>query len=320
VKPNLDILLPFHRSDNFLEQAVLSIASSQRVNYNVILIDDRIDKSTDLSRFFKPLSKFLVVKTPGGVGYGQALKIGSAALEADATALFNSDDLVHPLRFTKQLRQLDECSINFTKLQRIGVDGQQKRSLSGEIVGEEYDPVLLLLGAYGANASWCMRKEWWAENSFFDSEECLDWRIAMNTFPKSSVSYIPENLYFYRKHPQQKTADFKVSHERMDMVYQEWLKLLDCIGLNHYSYESFCALGVPWITNYKIDFSDFVTAAKAISDHSTSINTSVGNTARHLLKRRFIFGIRNCQLVSEKVKLLNLGLTQIPEIVHNIFF
>jgi hypothetical protein len=162
-----------------------------------------------------------------------------------------------------------------------------------------------------------MRKEWWNVNSFFDSDECLDWRIAMKAFPKSSVLYIPENLYFYRKHPYQKTANFRVSHQSMNIVYQEWLTLLNFVGLNSYSYESFAALGVPWLTDYEIDFEDFISAAKAVNDYSILISSSMAKSVRYLLKRRFIFAIRNTSTLTKKSKLLNLGLTQIPGIIFD---
>jgi glycosyltransferase involved in cell wall biosynthesis len=311
---DLDVLLPFHREDAYLGEAISSLASSKGLNLNIIIIDDRINKSKNLSSLFSLLPKFQLLKTSGGVGYGEAIKLGSTLIEADAVALFNSDDLVHPKRFVHQLKELDRSSLNFTKMQRIGPRGENKRSISGDIKGESYDPLLLLLGSYGANASWCMRTEWWKINSFFDSGECLDWRIAMKSFPNSSISFIPEALYYYRKHDGQKTNNFSVSRESMNCVYLEWLALSKTLGFEVYSYEIFSGIGLPWISGYRLNTAEFSRAAKSISDYARKFDAPLKKSVNYLLKRRFVFAIRNADTLSEKINFMKNGAFQNLEI------
>ena len=313
----LDVLLPFHNEDIFLNQAISSLARSKALKYNVILIDDRINKTRDMTRLFRQLPNFQVVKTVGSVGYGNALKLGSQAITSSAVALFNSDDEVHPLRFYKQLRMLDKHCINFTKMKRISTHGNVHNSISGDIYGGKYDPIFLMLGSYGANASWCMRAEWWAENAFFDDDECLDWRIALSSFSKTSVGYIDENLYFYRKHLGQKTANKSLTQKSLNPVYAKWNNLSKELKLGDFSFDTFLLLGAPWNKLDEIGFSDFFKAEKNIKSFAENLDSSVKRDIYRLMRRRCIFALRNKSNLSIKSQLILKGLLEIPSLAYD---
>jgi Glycosyl transferase family 2 len=314
---DLEVLLPFHKDDFFLTQAISSLSRSKAINFNVILIDDRIDKTRNLNRLFHQLPNFQVVKTEGFTGYGNALKLGSRAITSSAVALFNSDDEIHPLRFYKQLQMLDRYPMNFTKMQRITTQGKAHKSISGDLLGGQYDPIFLMLGSYGANATWCMRAEWWAENAFFDADESLDWRIALSSFTKTSVGYIDENLYFYRKHLGQKTANKSLSQKSLNPVYSKWNDLSKKLSLGDFSFDTFMLLGVPWNKVDEIGFSDFFKAGININAYAEKLDHSVQKDIFRLLRRRYIFALRNKSNLSIKSKLILKGLLEIPSLAQD---
>ena len=163
---DLDVLLPFHRNDEFLPRAIESLAEAKGVKFNVILVDDREDKTISYLKSFAKLSSFQIVETSGNTGYGHSLQLASKYISSDCVALFNSDDLMHPDRFKIQMKYLSHSDINFTKMIRVDGKGRRKRSLAGTLESDKFCILYLLLGSYGANATWCAKSSWWKENTF----------------------------------------------------------------------------------------------------------------------------------------------------------
>jgi glycosyltransferase involved in cell wall biosynthesis len=305
----ISVLLPFHRLDNFFKEAIHSLDASS-IPISIILIDDRISKSESLHPYLKSLrNEFQLVSTLGGKGYGRALSIGADIADADFIALFNSDDLMAPNRFERQLATIGNADLSFTNIQGINQKGKFRRSLLGTIKESPYDNAFLLLGSYGANASWLAKKSWWHKNAFFDEDECLDWRIALRNFDKSKVSYLPESLYFYRSHRLQITQNRAISKSQMSPVYKEWLRFAKSLDISYLSYETFCFFSIPWnkskIQNLsEIDgfYLDFLRKNK--ESKSLRIFES-------LLQRRYLLNLRNSGSFSEKFSLLSAGSGQI---------
>ena len=289
---DIDVLLPFHRVDHYLTSAIESLASSKNIKFNVILIDDRKDKSQKIYQLFRQLPKCELVTTPGGLGYGAALKAGTKLISCESVALFNSDDLVHPLRLRKQIEGLDESDLNFTKIQRITEANKKSPSLMGEIRAPIYDPMYLLLGSYGANASWCMRTDWWFRNAFFDSDECLDWRIALNSFSGSKVGLINEPLYYYRKHSNQVTANKKIDNNLMYVVYESWKKTVSEYSMSTFSFETFQVLATPWLFPKIINLQEILNFKREITELLRHHPKEISFDVQNILRRRFIFALR----------------------------
>ena len=309
---DLDVLLPFHRVDKYFDQAIQSLADSQKIELNIILIDDRLDRSENVDKRLSVLKKYSIVKTAGGTGYGNALELGSQLLESDAVALFNSDDLVHPMRFRKQMESLQNCDLVLTKMQRINRAGTRIPSLTGDFNSPNYDPFYLLFGSYGANATWCMQTTWWSRNAFFDDEACLDWRIALNALTKTKIGYLPEDLYFYRKHPNQITNSKAVTELNMTSTYILWSKLIQSYGFGSYSYEIFKMFAAPWIIPSFIDPREVKSFVTEISSFSLLSNSNLEESVDSLIQRRLLFALRTRSKPSFKLWLGLKGMKQIP--------
>lgn len=241
--PSIDVLLPFHKADKYFYLALKSLELSSYKNFNVILINDCIQENQ--SSIMKKLEnyelRFLYVRTKGDIGYGLALKLGTSKINSKYVALMNSDDLIHPDRFMKQIEAIKTKDLCFTKMSRINQFNQNLPFLFGSIHSSDYDPILLLLGSYGANATWLMTADWWNKNSFFDSELGLDWRIAMKSFLHTDYIYLNEPLYFYRKHSLQ-SSRVERDYRNYDLIFQSWMALainLKLDGLNRDIFDQF---------------------------------------------------------------------------------
>ena len=316
---SLEVLLPFHRVDRFFEEAVLSLSQSVGIDFKVILIDDRIEKNKNILNLLKPLKNYEIVETSGGKGYGEALKVGSQNLSSDMVALFNSDDLVHPLRFKNQVIQLEQVDISLCKLEKISKKGDRINAIAGSFESKKYSPIFLSLGSYGANATWCMRKEWWDKYSFFDSKECLDWRIALQSFGESNIGYTKNSLYYYRKHPRQVTAINNMKVENYGPVYEAWSQFISKLHLPLLNEATFRFIAMPWLSSSSFDYKSILQFSEAILSISCE-DAEINKNILKILKRRYLFSLRksNTNHFSTKCKLASRGMSEFPSLISDI--
>jgi glycosyltransferase involved in cell wall biosynthesis len=316
---DLDVILPFHRIDSFFVQALESISNTVEVEFRLILVDDRVNQDNQIHAYIKQFRNVEYVKTPGGVGYAAALETGTQFIATDVVALFNSDDLVHPRRFVNQVRTLNHFDISVTSMKRINEKGRQTSSFMGHLECDTFDPIFLLLGSYAANATWCMRKEWWQKNAFFDNEECLDWRIALRSFRNSEVHYSPEELYSYRKHSLQKTKEKKITPEKMWPVYLEWEKLWKSFDLSPVPYEAFNFLATPWNSGGNYDQLRINEITDALHSAARSLPAVISTEVLSLLRQRYLFALGAESSVLSSMRFLLHGIPGIPRLIRTMY-
>ena len=107
-KSHLSLIMPAHGSAPFLNEAIESVFKSRDVEIEFILVLDRCTNSDFLEviRVSPPNIKVKVINSisPGIV---PALNLGIAAAKNELIARLDSDDLVTPERFLKQVEFLD---------------------------------------------------------------------------------------------------------------------------------------------------------------------------------------------------------------------
>jgi glycosyltransferase involved in cell wall biosynthesis len=308
---DVDVILPFHRVDRFFFEAIESLSASQGVSMRVILVDDRVDQTESVDAIFKSLKDFTLVSTGGGKGYGTALKVGTQETSSDIIALFNSDDLVDPMRLALQVTSLTNSDISITRIERIRADSRRSRSIAGSQDSKIYHPAYLLLGSYGANASWCMRSEWWKKHSFFDHSESLDWRIALRAFPISKIEYLDIPLYYYRKHANQVTAKKDLTTEIMSATYLAWNDLAKSLLGSYFTRGIFDAYGTPWLLGESFHRAEQEEFTNVLTNFSQKLDPAVKKNINSLLIRRKLLSARNNKL--PRKDRLNYFFQGIPE-------
>lgn len=315
----IDVLLPFHRYDKFLMAAINSVFNSKSVKIRLILIDDRSDQSIKLHRIETNGNELEVLQTSGNFGYGKSLELGTSVLQNDFVGLMNSDDLVHESRFINQIQALDVYDLSLTGINSISMEDRKLYSLLGENHFNNYSPAYLLFGSYGANATWSMTREWWIQHSFFDSLPCLDWRIAMQTFPYSRISYRPETRYFYRKHPHQITKN-KIKHEEMTPVYETWKELCNHFGINSSSRENFDLVATPWLKNKVTSIKDFNLFISECNKLKSKSSYLVKLEIDNLIRKRTIFTVYNSHIpIRMKIKIIIDNFKDSFALVYQLF-
>jgi len=289
----IDVILPFHRDDSHLRNAVNSVIESSNVNLRLILIDDRLNQDSRVSLDIGTGTSVRFAHTQGGQGYGAALKVGSEFIDSEFVALMNSDDLVHQDRFRIQQDSIAGFDLNFTSLVRQNSRGRYSKSITGDLNFGEFDSSFLFLGAYGANASWFMTREWWSENAFFDDKAALDWRIALSSFRASKVKYLHKPLYFYKRHKLQSTSS-STTPAQFDVIYEKWADVHDATFGGRPSRNVFDLLATPWIKTTCQSWPDLCSWIDNFQSNSNAVSLGVSLQASHLLRRRLaLMSLRN---------------------------
>ena len=238
----IDVVLPFHRGDKFLFQAVESIKNQNYCSVNLILVDDRKNSSRlglELPRGTK------MIKTEG-VGYRAALKAGLEQCQAQFVAFQDSDDISNPNRLERQVKKLKEGELDlvFCQMKTINSRGEKTRVSRPTPLTAKTATEALLIGSYGADSTWLIKSENLAD--FFQfSYQSIDWATALIKFPTIRVDCVQEKLYLYRKHSNQMTANTDYSLDAFNDIYPLWLNLNNSMGLPELSKVDAATISFP---------------------------------------------------------------------------
>ena len=193
----VDVIIPFHRGlDEYLLKAIESAENSEGVKVRLLLVNDR-KRDVEATSYLRSMG-YLVLDS-NELGYSECLNLAVSSSNSKYVAQLNSDDLHHPRRLQRQIELMRrlETPISLCRLQKF--EGNRTNfELSGKQPREIYSKALLLLGAYGANASVIFQREFLSGKVWKPVSMC-DWYFAFEYYPES-IAFLDEKLYFYRMH------------------------------------------------------------------------------------------------------------------------
>ena len=284
----VDVILPFHRNDSYLRVAINSILASRDVTVRLLLIDDRKDRSV-----IPDLDPYIIHRT-GGLGYAAALNSAVPYLESDFVALMNSDDWSNPSRLIKQISALENSQENFSICSLIKFKNSHLRpALLGEFDCQEYDSRVLLLGAYGANATWLARRKTWVTSIYFENSSVSDWLSAMKIFPGLKIISVNEKLYWYRQHTSQITKSAIQQSESFGDLLYEASKIAKKTDTYDENFEmNFRITAAPYSLSTRPSRVDLLASWRYLEKID---GLDVLGTKNLILRRRFIVAIQLAQ-------------------------
>lgn len=246
--PCVDVILPFHRCDSLLKAAIESVLKSINVEIFLILIDDRPSSVSDFACGLELIlknTKYKIIRNEIH-GYGRSLNLGLQECSSDFVALMNSDDLVSPHRFHRQITRLESTDSHAVvcKIQKI-YKNFSIPSLSGAPNLRFYDPALLLLGAYGADATLLGKRSFIQTLRFFENSGTCDWITALIEYPNIKVIGLNEQLYFYRIHAKQITQNTHYVRNSFADIYPHWKNYNEALGLPTLNFDTAMAISFP---------------------------------------------------------------------------
>jgi glycosyltransferase involved in cell wall biosynthesis len=134
--PEISVVIPTYNSAAFLMQTLASIFRQEFVDYEIIVVDDCSSDNTEaiVAAIADPRLRYIRLPKRHG-GPSGPRNVGIRAARADVIALFDSDDLMSPGRFGRELALLKaNPDIGFVFTNAI-----KFKSESGEVLGAFLD-------------------------------------------------------------------------------------------------------------------------------------------------------------------------------------
>jgi glycosyltransferase involved in cell wall biosynthesis len=205
--PCVDVVIPVHNGQEFLEEAINSVVNQQHLNQILIILNNCEDNSENIARKMQKDYLNIQILDQPLVGISNALNLGISKSTAEYIARLDSDDIMFPNRLAIQVAHMREkraISVLGTQVEYIDFAGTIlgiSKYPSGNNLRKErfgiFNPI--------AHPSVIIRSEVFKKvglyNSEFDGAEDLD--LWLRVIIKNVIANLPIPLTFYRKHPNQ---------------------------------------------------------------------------------------------------------------------
>lgn len=218
-KPLFSIIVPIYNEEQFIHEALDSIATQTDSDWEALLIDDGSTDSTPeiLDEYANRDSRFRVIHKSNR-GQSSAINLGVKESKGEWLCWLSGDDFFHPQKLEmnrRWIRDYPDKGFFFTGFWLIEPDGKKIEYdldwLNLENPG--YHLIQLFRANHVMGISICIKREAWLQNGGFDEKlryaHDLDmwFRLMLNT----PTQYIPERTCTMRYHPGQETAQFPLA-------------------------------------------------------------------------------------------------------------
>jgi hypothetical protein len=241
----VDIVMPFHRMDSFLFQAIDSVNASVGIEPRLILVDDRLDTRVPLSL---KLKRGQILKS-GGVGYAEALRLGLREVQSTFFAFQDSDDLTDRRRISSQVQGLvdSDADVSICGLSKIGIHGHRKFLQPPQLVDANIVRISNLLGSLNSNSSWVCRSTVLELPEFMPAGfESIDWATTLSLPNRIKFEVLAKRKYLYRNHSKQMTKESSYLAESFREIFPKWASLNKDLKLPEVSLHQAAAIAAPW--------------------------------------------------------------------------
>ncbi|MGK0303263.1 MAG: glycosyltransferase involved in cell wall biosynthesis, partial [Planctomycetota bacterium] len=227
-EPDITVLIPSYRHEDFIEEALHSVLAQQYGNFKVLVVDDRSPDDTVARARGVADARIDVRVNPENLGLGSSVLAALAHIDTPYVALLNSDDLFHPDRLGKcrdVLAQDDSVQLVTTGIQLVDQDGGQLTPANASLVldGKKvfdwvhwFDRVtppadlpqqdlfaaLLERNFLVTSSNLVCRTDWLRAQAdgLRSLKYCLDWQLFMEAALEGALHHIHEPLIAYRLH------------------------------------------------------------------------------------------------------------------------
>jgi glycosyltransferase involved in cell wall biosynthesis len=225
-KVKVEVIIPFHKVDNFLFESIASAKNSLGVDVRLILVNDT---GEIISRNLFNIDNGDILIDSLNKGYSGALRTGISSSSAEYVAFLDSDDLMDPNKLCKQLMRMNEVDVDFVSSRIIKFRGSSKSTRVPSFLGENpkvnRPELLLLLGSHGADSSLLtkgesLRSTWGIHGIFPPSVADFGWLL--NALSKGlRLGHEPSAIYFYRSHEGQLSRNISLQSD-WSVAYPYW--------------------------------------------------------------------------------------------------
>lgn len=139
-KPILSVIMPAYNSEDYIEQAILSVLNQTFKDFELIIIDDNSTDSTFkiINKFALKDSRIRVLQSKKNLNCGgdKCANLGLEAARGKYIARMDADDITYPTRFEKQIKFLEKNK----NIYLVGSNADVINHM-GEIIGEKNEPL-----------------------------------------------------------------------------------------------------------------------------------------------------------------------------------
>ncbi len=213
--PKVVVIIPVFNREKYIEETIKSVLNQTYANIQVVAVDDGCtDNSRQILEAFG--SKITILEHPGRVNKGQsaAINLGIRSTESKYVAILDSDDLFAPRKVEKQVEFLEKhpcVGLVYCNGYFIDENGQKLYKVLPDEHDEHNDPERVLLDCYfNVPSSSLIRRSVLHEVGEFDESmrSAQDHDMAIRIAEVTRLAYMPEPLWYYRRHPHSQSGRF----------------------------------------------------------------------------------------------------------------
>ena len=229
IQVNVDIILPFHKIDDYLLEAIESVKASKRVQAKIIAVNDSGMDILPDQIGLNDSDQLVKSNSPGYLG---ALATGVQASKSEYIAFQDSDDFCDVHKLWKQANYLEINQLDLVTCQLIRTDKNGRVLSKNPIFGripKDYSPSRkLIFGPHGADSTIfgkasVIKDSWAIHSSFAPTFADYGWLLHVQNSKK--LGHCEDAIYYYRSHMGQMSRGHKNLME-WNNINPLWIKNL----------------------------------------------------------------------------------------------
>lgn len=251
--PVLEVLSCVYNAEAYVANAIESVLLQSYPNIRFIIVSDGCtDKTTEIiAEYAEKHPNITLIVNPKNLGIIASANIGLKACSSDFIARMDLDDLIHPMRFEKQMAVLLSKSSIGAISSNLKIFNE-KHEIREAVYRENYglQKITMLFFSPLPHAATTFRAEVIQGIGYRDGYlYAEDYDLWFQIMCRYETAVHPDFLYYYRTHSNQVT-----NHRNQDIIQNTWIKILsnifDQLNLKYSSEDiqfhiEYCALHKP---------------------------------------------------------------------------
>jgi len=142
----VSIITPMYNSENFVEEAILSVIKQSYTNWEMLIIDDGSDDSSIeiVEKYLGRYNRIKLIKNTFNKGASLTRNIGIEKSSGRYIAFLDSDDVWLPMKLEEQIKFMNEekVALSFSSYEKVDEFGNHIKNIRISNTNPTYDELL----------------------------------------------------------------------------------------------------------------------------------------------------------------------------------
>jgi len=250
----VSIGIPFYNSEDFLEDAILSVINQTYTNWELLLIDDgSTDDSLKIARSFaNKHSRIFAFSDGKNQGLPKRLNQLMNLIKGDYYFRMDADDIMHPQRLEKQTQFLIENpDVDIVGSALISIGNKNnilgKRSLS---TAKKYNLSELIKGTWCVHPTIAGKPEYFMKNPYDTRlKRAQDYDLWLRTIDNHVFKKLDHPLLYYREASTPSFKKYYISTQNSILIYWKNRRILGSFRSTSFMLMKIFKLGIYFFYN-----------------------------------------------------------------------